>query len=63
MIASTKDAVVRARIDRKLKEQAACVLAAMGLTVSDVLREVMIRWPTTGRYRSKSAPRSAGCAT
>jgi addiction module RelB/DinJ family antitoxin len=39
----TKDAVVRARIDPVLKEQAARVLAAMGITVSDVLREVMIR--------------------
>ncbi len=43
MITSAKDAVVRARIDPGLKEQAARVLEAMGLTVSDVLREVMVR--------------------
>ncbi len=43
MMTSNKAAVVRARIDPVLKEQAARVLAAMGLTVSDVLREVMVR--------------------
>jgi DNA-damage-inducible protein J len=43
MIIAAKDAVVRARIDPRLKEQAARVLEAMGLTVSDVLREVMVR--------------------
>jgi DNA-damage-inducible protein J len=43
MITSAKDAVVRARIDPELKEQAARVLEAMGLTVSDVLREVLVR--------------------
>jgi addiction module RelB/DinJ family antitoxin len=42
-MATAKDAVVRARIDPGLKEQAARVLEAMGLTVSDVLREVMVR--------------------
>jgi DNA-damage-inducible protein J len=40
---SAKDAVVRARIDPDLKEQASLVLQAMGLTVSDVLREVLVR--------------------
>jgi len=43
MTTSTMGAVVRARIDPRLKEQAARVLEAMGLTVSDVLREVMVR--------------------
>jgi DNA-damage-inducible protein J len=43
MSISTKDAVIRARIDPELKEQAARVLEAMGITVSDVLREVMVR--------------------
>ncbi len=43
MVTSTKDAVVRARIDPRLKEQATRVLEAMGLTISDVLREVMVR--------------------
>jgi len=40
---ATKDAVIRARIDPVLKAQAEQVLAAMGLTVSEILREVMIR--------------------
>lgn len=43
MVTSTKNAVIRARIDAGLKGQAERVLAAMGLTVSDVLREVMVR--------------------
>jgi len=46
MLTSTKDAVVRARIDPGLKEQAARVLEAMGITVSDVLREVLVRVAT-----------------
>jgi DNA-damage-inducible protein J len=36
-------AVVRARIDEKIKEEAAAVLAAIGLTVSDAFRLMMIR--------------------
>ncbi len=35
--------VVRARIDGQIKEQAAVVLAAMGLTVSDAFRMMMTR--------------------
>ena len=35
--------VVRARIDEKTKEEAGAVLAAMGLTVSDAFRLMMIR--------------------
>jgi DNA-damage-inducible protein J len=35
--------VVRARIDEKTKEEAAAVLAAMGLTVSDAFRLMLIR--------------------
>lgn len=35
--------VVRARIDTKTKERAAAVLAAMGLTVSDAFRLLMVR--------------------
>jgi DNA-damage-inducible protein J len=38
-----KNSVVRARIDSALKDQASRVLEAMGLTVSDVLREIMVR--------------------
>ena len=36
-------AFVRARIDQTLKEEAAAVLADMGLTVSDVVRIVLTR--------------------
>lgn len=35
--------VVRARIDTKTKEKAAAVLAAMGLTVSDAFRLLMVK--------------------
>lgn len=35
--------VVRARIDRRVKDEAAAVLAAMGLTVSDAFRLLMVR--------------------
>ncbi|MGD0960470.1 MAG: type II toxin-antitoxin system RelB/DinJ family antitoxin [Methylomonas sp.] len=39
----TANAYVRARIDEKLKEEAAAVLAEMGLTVSDVVRIVLTK--------------------
>ena len=35
--------VVRARIDKHIKDEAAAVLAAMGLTVSDAFRILLIR--------------------
>ena len=37
------NAVVRARIDERIKEEASAVLAAIGLTVSDAFRIMMIR--------------------
>jgi DNA-damage-inducible protein J len=37
------NSVVRARIDHRIKEEAAAVLAAMGLTVSDAFRLMMVR--------------------
>jgi len=37
------DAVVRARIDGRVKEEAAAIYAAMGLTVSDAVRMMLIR--------------------
>jgi len=37
------NAVVRARIDEHIKEEASAVLAAMGLTVSDAFRMMMTR--------------------
>jgi DNA-damage-inducible protein J len=35
--------VVRARIDERIKNEAAAVLGAMGLTVSDAFRLLMVR--------------------
>jgi DNA-damage-inducible protein J len=37
------NAVVRARIDEHIKDEASIVLAAMGLTVSDAFRILLIR--------------------
>ena len=37
-----KNAVIRARIDEKIKEDATAVLAANGMTVSEAVRELMI---------------------
>jgi len=37
------DAVVRARIDLATKERAAAALAAMGLSISDAIRLLMLR--------------------
>ena len=37
------NAVVRARIDENIKEEATIVLAAMGLTISDAFRIMLIR--------------------
>jgi DNA-damage-inducible protein J len=39
----TANAVVRARIDERTKEEAAVVLEAMGLTVSDAFRLMLTR--------------------
>ena len=39
----TENAVVRARIDVRIKNEAAAVLGAMGLTVSDAFRLMMVR--------------------
>ena len=39
----TANSVVRARIDERIKAEAAAVLAAMGLTVSDAFRLMMVR--------------------
>jgi DNA-damage-inducible protein J len=35
--------IVRARIDEKTKDEAAAVLASVGLTVSDAFRLMMVR--------------------
>ena len=37
------NAIVRARIDEQVKEEAAAVLASIGLTVSDAFRLMMMR--------------------
>ena len=39
----TANAVVRARINERIKKEAAIVLATMGLTVSDAFRMMLIR--------------------
>lgn len=39
----SENAVVRARIDQRIKNEAAAVLGAMGLTVSDAFRLLMVR--------------------
>ncbi len=41
--------VVRARIDERVKEEAAAVLASIGLTVSDAFRLMMVRIATEKR--------------
>jgi DNA-damage-inducible protein J len=38
-----ESSVVRARIDERTKQEAAAVLAAMGLTVSDAFRLLLVR--------------------
>ena len=38
-----ENAVVRARVDERIKNEAAAVLGAMGLTVSDAFRLLMVR--------------------
>ena len=43
---SGKNAVVRARIDDKIKEDASAVLATIGLTASDAFRLMMVRIAT-----------------
>lgn len=42
----SENAVVRARIDERIKDEASAVLAAMGLTVSDAFRMMMVRIAT-----------------
>jgi DNA-damage-inducible protein J len=39
----SENTIVRARIDGRIKEEAAAVLSAMGLTVSDAFRLMMTR--------------------
>ena len=42
----TANAVVRARINEKVKDQAAAVLETMGLTVSDAFRLLLVKVAT-----------------
>ena len=37
------NAVVRARIDQRLKDEASAILGAVGLTVSDAVRMMLVR--------------------
>ena len=52
------NAVVRARIDEHIKEEATIVLAAMGLTVSDAFRILLTRVA-----REKHFPSNHWCQT
>jgi DNA-damage-inducible protein J len=42
-MAMSENSVVRARIDERIKREAEAVLSAMGLTVSDAFRLMMVR--------------------
>jgi len=50
---STGDTYVRARIDRATKERAADALAAVGLSISDAVRLLMLRIVDKRAYRSR----------
>jgi len=39
----TANTIVRARIDERIKKEAAAVLSAMGLTVSDAFRMMLVK--------------------
>jgi DNA-damage-inducible protein J len=39
----TTNTIVRARIDERIKKEAAAVLSAMGLTVSDAFRMMLVK--------------------
>ena len=43
VVAMASNTIVRARIDEETRNEAAAVLAAMGLTVSDAFRMLLIR--------------------
>jgi DNA-damage-inducible protein J len=42
----SENSIVRARINERIKDEAAAVLGAMGLTVSDAFRMMMVRIAT-----------------
>ena len=46
----TADAIVRARIDSATKERAAAALEAMGLSISDAIRLLMVRIAEEQRF-------------
>ena len=48
----SENSIVRARIDERIKTEAAAVLEAMGLTVSDASRLMMVR---IAKRRSRSS--------
>ena len=49
-MAPPADAVVRARIDTATKERAAAALEAMGLSISDAIRLLMVRIAEEQRF-------------
>ena len=52
--------LVQARVDKVVKEEAAAVLAAMGLTVSDAVR-LLLTWVARGESAAVRPPRSQCC--
>ena len=49
---NTADTYVRARIDTDTKERASAALEAMGLSVSDAIRLLMVRVAGNGAFPS-----------
>jgi DNA-damage-inducible protein J len=47
------DSIVRSRIDSHTKERAAAALEAMGLTISDAIRLLLVRVADEGACRSR----------
>ncbi|MEZ5904029.1 MAG: type II toxin-antitoxin system RelB/DinJ family antitoxin [Geminicoccaceae bacterium] len=53
----TTNTVVRARIDPEIKDEAAAILAATGLTVSDAFRMMLVRTvPPKGGFLRPARP-------
>ncbi len=60
MTVATADTIVRARVSADIKQRAGAALEAMGLTISDALRLLLVRVANEGRLPFELvAPRSA----
>jgi len=62
-IAMTANAVVRARIDETIKDEATLVLAEMGLTVSDAVRIMLTKVARERRLPFELTPNASTVAT